>query len=114
MCFPPRRALARWRHRTKSQVGAPSRIRTCTALGLNELPPAGWAIGAIWGSLLVSNQPPPTYQAGALPTELREQRGSLIARNVKGNWGPSRDSKPALPLTGRLHRLNASGAGAEN
>src|SRR5437016_6121786 len=31
-----------------SSGGAPSRIRTCTALGLNELPPTGWAIGASW------------------------------------------------------------------
>ena len=31
-------------------------------------------------------------------------------RCAKASWSPSRDSKPALPLTGRLHRLNASGA----
>src|SRR6185437_12326992 len=32
------------------------------------------------------------------------------AERREGGWSPSRESKPALPFTRRLHRLNASGA----
>ena len=53
------------------EFGAPSRIRTCTALGLNELPPAGWAIGAEFGARTTeSNLGPSAYRAVALPAEL--------------------------------------------
>jgi hypothetical protein len=55
--------------------GAPRRIRTSTALLLRESPPTYWATGA-WGSLQASILPPPRYQLGALPTELREQASS--------------------------------------
>ena len=37
---------------------------------------------------------------------------SRSARKRREGWSPSRESKPALPLTGRLHRLNASGRSA--
>ena len=40
------------------------------------MPPANWATGA-WCSLQASILPPPTYQIGALPNELRERSGAL-------------------------------------
>ena len=61
---------------TRAKNGAPGEIRTRTALVLSEMPPTNWATGA-WSSLQASIPPPPTYQVGAVPNELRERIGAL-------------------------------------
>jgi hypothetical protein len=60
---------------TRGEYGAPRGIRTRTADGLNVVPPTDWAIDA-WCSLQLSIPPPPRYQRGALPNELRERIGA--------------------------------------
>src|SRR5262245_14999670 len=61
--------------------GTPSEIRTRTGHGLSVLPlPLGYRRNM---GLPAGFEPAaPTYQVGALPTELREQRESLIEKSL--------------------------------
>jgi hypothetical protein len=77
------------------EIGAPGEIRTRTTLVLSEMPPANWATGA-WCSLQASILPPPTYQIGALPNELRERIGAPCTGS---NLRPALYKSAALPLS---------------
>ena len=83
--------------------GAPSRIRTCTALGLNELPPADWAIGA---NCNVGPPSPRGLRRGSLrgapartglPSRSARSAAKAGARTTESNLGPSAYRAAALP-----------------
>ena len=88
--------------------GAPSRIRTCTALGLNELPPA---VGLLARIENVGPPSPAGFGATAfatlrtgLPSRSARSAAKAGARTTESNLGPSAYKAAALPveLYGRI------------
>src|SRR5262245_30223666 len=57
------------------------------------MPPANWATGA-WCSLQASILPPPTYQIGALPNELRERIGLEPSPGLEPGSPPYKSGAP--------------------